>query len=305
MELQEQGFGKRKHRPDPVTEEEELLWSQKVLGGDTALNLNLTVIYLISQQFGTWGCQEHHQLRVKHLKFVNSPCTGTTEYVEWVQGPTKTRQAGLRKVNRRITQRMFATSDSRCPVRYLERFISKRPQHLRNLCPLYLWPLSMPKPDVWYSIQPVGINKIDGFMKMIATMGVLTSPKSISLITVFEKTTVRLQKVGVSNDKIISITGHKTEQSIKAYVDTDLEDHHHISMLLSNQKPLMEKPMSANVQPWHVPHSLAQQFGFYNCSVYTLGARAVHHRPILKSVTCAVQPSKKQRILIDSDSEED
>ena len=59
---------------------------------NTALNLNLTVFYLISQQFGTRGCQEHHQLRVEHLKFVNSPCTGTTEYVEWVEGPTKARQ---------------------------------------------------------------------------------------------------------------------------------------------------------------------------------------------------------------------
>ena len=89
-------------------EEEELLWSRQVLGADTALDLNLTVFYLISQQFGTRGCQEYHQLRVEHLKFVNSPCTGTTEYVEWVEGPTKTRQAGLRKVNRRIAQRMFA-----------------------------------------------------------------------------------------------------------------------------------------------------------------------------------------------------
>ena len=73
IELQEHSLGKRKHRADPVNEEEEeLLWSQKVLGGDTALNLNLTVFYLISQQFGTRGCQEHHKLRVEHLKFVNS-----------------------------------------------------------------------------------------------------------------------------------------------------------------------------------------------------------------------------------------
>ena len=43
IELQEQGLGKRKHRADPVTEEEEeLLWSRQVLGADTALNLNLT-----------------------------------------------------------------------------------------------------------------------------------------------------------------------------------------------------------------------------------------------------------------------
>ena len=42
IELQEQGLGKRRHKADPVTEE-ELLWSRKVLGGDTVLNLNLTV----------------------------------------------------------------------------------------------------------------------------------------------------------------------------------------------------------------------------------------------------------------------
>ena len=55
-------------------EEEELLWSRQVLGADTALNLNLTVFYLISQQFGTQGCKEHHQLRVEHLTaFVLAP----------------------------------------------------------------------------------------------------------------------------------------------------------------------------------------------------------------------------------------
>ena len=51
----------------------------------------------------------------------------------------------------------------------------------------------------------------------------------------FWKTTVRkLQKAGVSNDNIIAITGHKAEQSIKAYVDTDLEDHRHISTVVSS-----------------------------------------------------------------------
>ena len=46
-------MGKRKYRADPVTEKEDkLLWSQHVLGGDTAFHLNLTVFYLISWYFG-------------------------------------------------------------------------------------------------------------------------------------------------------------------------------------------------------------------------------------------------------------
>ena len=78
-------------------------------------------------------------------------------------------------------------------------------------------------------------------------------------------------------------------------LDTDLEDHCHMSAMLSSQRPLIEKLMS--------PHSLAPQFVFYNV-VSALGAHSVHHRPILKLVTCtcAVQPSKEPRITTDSDS---
>ena len=43
IELQEQGLGERKHRADPVTKEEELLWSQQVLGADTSIGSELEV----------------------------------------------------------------------------------------------------------------------------------------------------------------------------------------------------------------------------------------------------------------------
>jgi len=35
---------------------------------------------------------------------------------------------------------------------------------------------------------------------------------------------MKLQKAGVSNNKIIAITGHKSEESIKHYAEMDLED---------------------------------------------------------------------------------
>jgi len=75
-------------------------------------------------------------------------------------------------------------------------------------------------------------------MKRIATMGGLK--KHFTNHSVRKTTARKLQKAGMSNDKIISITGHKTEQRIKAYVDTDLEDHRYISTLLSNQRPQVE-----------------------------------------------------------------
>ena len=89
IELREKGMGKRKNKSDALTiDEEEQLWQLKVLGENNPKSLNYTIFYLLSQQFGTRGCQEHHQLRVEDLKFVHDP-SGITLYVEWVEGLTK------------------------------------------------------------------------------------------------------------------------------------------------------------------------------------------------------------------------
>ena len=90
---------------------------------------------------------------------------------------------------------MFATGDMRCPVKCLEILLSKRPAELKNSGPLYLRPLSNPKQDVWYYAQPVGVNKIDGFMKLIAHMGALDITNKNFTNHSVRKTTVRkLQK---------------------------------------------------------------------------------------------------------------
>ena len=125
---------------------------------------------MLSQQFGTRECQEHHQLCVEDLKFVRDT-QGKTMYVEWVEGVTKTRQGGLTKMDHRLSQKLFATDDEWCPVRFLEQLISKRPKSLSNVGPLYLQPLQKPQPDVWYSSQPAGVHKINSFMRKIVTLG--------------------------------------------------------------------------------------------------------------------------------------
>ena len=71
IQLRENGKGKKSKKADPLTaEEEEILWNTGVLGGDNPKSLNHTVFYIISQHFGTRGRQEHHQIRVEHLRFV-------------------------------------------------------------------------------------------------------------------------------------------------------------------------------------------------------------------------------------------
>ena len=82
------------------------------------------IFYLISQQFGTRGCQEYHQLWVEELMFVHDS-SGKTLYVEWVEWLIKTRQGGLCKTERRLPQKMFAHEGTRCTVKFLELLITK------------------------------------------------------------------------------------------------------------------------------------------------------------------------------------
>ena len=138
IQLRENGKGKKSRKADPLTaEKEEILWNTGVLGGDNPKSLNHTVFYIISQQFGTRGRQEHHQIRIEHLRFVCNPQSGATEFIEWEEGLTKTRQGGLVKQQRRMKQKVFATGDSRCPVKFIEWLISKRPSQLKTSGPLY------------------------------------------------------------------------------------------------------------------------------------------------------------------------
>ena len=63
-------------------------------------------------------------------------------------------------------------------------------------------------------------------MQQMATLaGLDTTNKRFTNHSVCKTTVMKLQKAGVSNDKIVSITGHKNEQSLRDYTDVDMEDH--------------------------------------------------------------------------------
>ena len=101
IKLCELGKGKKPRRAHALTEQEELLW-KNVFGCHTPESLNYTVYYTVSQQFGTRGRQEHHEIRMEDLKWVKDPDTDCTIYIEWTEGITKTRKGGLQKAERAL-----------------------------------------------------------------------------------------------------------------------------------------------------------------------------------------------------------
>ena len=84
-----------------------------VLGKTNPVSLNYTLFFLISQHFGTRDRQEHHQMRIEDFKVVYGT-DGKVCVIEWMEGPTKTRQEGLNKKPRMVTQKFFPTGGKKC-----------------------------------------------------------------------------------------------------------------------------------------------------------------------------------------------
>lgn len=286
IELREQGKGKKPRKADALSkEEEEMLWNKGVLGISTPKNLNFTVFYLLSQHFGTRGRQEHHQIRLEELKWVQDS-DGKTEYVEWVEGITKTRKGGLQKPDRRLKQRVFATGDARCPVAALEALVSHRPKELRARGPLYLQPSQHPEEEQWFTKMPLGVNSINKFMKKIAEEGGLdTRNKNFTNHSVRKTVVMKLKKAGVASRDITAITGHKNEESLKSYEENSLTDHKHLSNIIAGKKPNAHQEVSC---PSYI---CEKQYisGPQNSSAYVHPPRVHEQHPA--SRTGVLQPS--------------
>lgn len=154
-------------------------------------------------------------------------------------GKNKTRRTG--EEGQRGSSKKFAHRGICCPVKHW----------LPNLTSLghpVLDPTeALQGKKTWYSETPVGVNKINSFLKnMTVEAGLSTTSKHFTNHSIRKTTVEKLQIAGVLNDNIASITGHKNEKSLKDYAETDIDDHVAISIILS--QPVTTQPYG----PFHM-----------------------------------------------------
>ena len=89
-----------------------------------------------------------------------------TEYVEFVENPTKTRQSGLSSKPEASFQKCLLLEVIDVPLQS-SKFLSRRPSEIRTTGPLYLSCVSNPSSQVWYKRQPMGVNKLNDMMKTV------------------------------------------------------------------------------------------------------------------------------------------
>ena len=174
-ELRVKGYGKRKHASHALSEaDEEFLWQSGELGKHSAQALLNVNFKNVTEHFGLRGRQEHYSMIVEDFSIITSP-DSAVKYVTFKEGPTKTRQGGLRITHRAVQPKMFANGGERCPVMLFEEMLARRPPEMRDSGPFYLTTISKPKSQIWFSRQRMGKHKIGQLMKVMAVKSGLTA----------------------------------------------------------------------------------------------------------------------------------
>ena len=174
-------------------------------------------------------------------------------------------------------------------------------------------PTQKAQKSLWYSIQKVGEATIKTYMKTIAQSGGIDKDGRRFTNHSVRKTTVRkLQKAGISNDKIASITGHKNEETLRDYAATDMDDHMKISNILSTKPALAVNcntvPQTCVRQPLQPLTQNNPPFVFNNCTVYFSASSTPSMMQMLisssqQSCYHSIAPRTKRARILDSDDE--
>ena len=163
--LREQGMGKRPNKAKSLTKEkEEILWENGQLSNQTPRSLINTMWWLLTMHFVLRGRQEHHDMMVEYFSIEKDD--NAVEFITFSEGPTKTRQGGLRVKPRLATPRMFDTGEKRCLVVLFKQYLEKRPE--KNELDRAICVAVIDKPQtsaVLYKKTPMGKNTINNTMK--------------------------------------------------------------------------------------------------------------------------------------------
>ena len=274
-QLRQSGMGKRPNKARSLTEEEEeVLWEAEKFGSKTPEALIYSMWWLLTHFFGLRSYQEHHAMKMEEFQLCRND--EGMEFVQFTEGPTKTRHGGLQSKNRDFQPRTFSVEGERCPVALFKQFVEQRPLNMRWSGPFNL---SIQRnrrlnDNIWFTTQPMGENTISNMMKTtVAGTSLEESHKKFTNHSPRKTTVSKLKKANVKRSDIVKVTGHRSVQSLDDYDEADEEEQRRLSSAISKrnyENPSAEKkrmavsdiittaaplaPVNTNLP---VPHTLA------------------------------------------------
>lgn len=234
-ELKRAGRGNRPNAAEPLNDEQiNALWENKQFGCDNPESLINTLWFFTTVGFGLRGYDEHRQMCFGDIMVLRD--NEGTEYLQFNERSTKTRQGDNPKDIRKVSPKIWATGSERCPVKCFQIYASKRPvDFCRREDPFYIATNNSTyfnkDKDMWYKRQPIGVNKLKSIMKRMAcTLDTKLSNHSARKFLV-----QKLVDADLPPTEIIQISGHRNLQSINNYSHLSDAKHKCISSILTSK----------------------------------------------------------------------
>lgn len=158
--------------------------------------------------------------------------------------------------------REYENNTDRCPIKIYQKYINLLPEK-RDESSFYFQPLSKPKPHVWFSLQSVGHNKLEGVVKGIMSAAGFVG--NFSNHSLWASTAARLYWAGVSDQLIKEQTGHRSN-AIEAYKRTSDIQKRDVSRVISGQPTIDVQRMEDH----NVKTNIEFPYNLINCDKYTV-----------------------------------
>lgn len=213
--IKESGSSKVKHHPAIQPEDINKCYESGVFGGDSPLSLLRVNWFNISLFFCRRG--RENQRKLTKNSFVFKTNANQVEYVEMAeQEKTKNHPGGLSDKADEADPKMFSTGESNCPVQYLKKLIQvlnpgeealfQRPKRKFSV-----------SDEIWFDRSPLGVNMLGSMMKEISLAANLSQIYTNHCVRATSVTL--LDRAGVPVHRIMQISGHRNESSVKVYCE--------------------------------------------------------------------------------------
>ena len=177
------------------------------------------------------GGREHRNLTLAQLNFDYEPdpdCPDQMlEFVEYVEHGSKNRPGGRKQLNlenKKVHQYARPEFANRCHVFLLKLYISKLPDGLHENSVFYCKPLTkVPFEDSapWYSVMPIGHNKLDTKLKDICSQaGIDVENKSNHSLRATSIS--RMYSASIPEKVIMERSGHLSTEGLRSYERTSV-----------------------------------------------------------------------------------
>ncbi len=186
--------------------------------------------------------QEQRKLCPSQFEIIEAceePCE--REHLVYTEFGSKNNNGGLhqRKV-RNKSVKIFANTQhpERCVVGLFKKYMAMRPSDAPADV-LYLQPVKKPLPDRWYQCKPVGHNMLGQTVKRLCD-----NVKANGFFTnhsLRRTCATRLYRSGADEQEIMSITGHRSKDGVRAYKRMNIKQEEELSDMLQNTVATAQK----------------------------------------------------------------